>query len=123
MAPSINDLLREYVQCGKLDCHTTVEILSDSEVMVLNLRAAQLHSGIGREFLRAMKGLNLFVHIDHPVRDALPFWRQMWKEGLVADDPDAQPTWEDFLTGLESQMVTDKGTARSHIAVIDQDVP
>ncbi len=111
MSPTVSALLRDYVETGKLDRHSAVEVLNESEVLVVNLRAARLQAGIGREFLQALKRLNVRIHIEHPVRDALPFWRKMRTEGLVDDDPDAQPTWEDFATGLECQMTADKSFA------------
>lgn len=114
--PAFN-LLLDFIREGKVDPHSRIAVLSDTEISILNLRTVHRQVGIAREFLRLLKAHGLFIHVDHPVRDALPFWRKMWREGLIDDDPDELVCWESFLNGLECQMTADKSFA------VDKDAP
>lgn len=100
-------LLVDYIKEGKLDPQSHIEVLNDSEVSIVNIHSTIQRSGIGRAFLQTMKEMGVCIHVLHPMREAMPFWRKMWTEGLIADDPDSEPTWESFLTGLECQMTSD----------------
>jgi hypothetical protein len=104
MANMASSLLCTFMRAGKLTVESAIQELSDYEVLVLNLHAVHKRTGIGREFLNALRREHIRVHIQYPLRDALPFWRRMSAEGLIADNPDALPTWEDFLNGIESEM-------------------
>ncbi len=108
MPTAASSLLCSFMRCGKLTVESAIEELGDCEVLVVNLHAVRERIGIGREFLRALSREHIRVHIQYPLREALPFWRRMCAEGLIADDPDALPTWEDFLGSIESEMTWDK---------------
>ena len=100
-------LLMDYVNEGKLDPQTHIEVLNDSEISIVNIHSTKQRNGVGRAFLQALKLMGVSVHVLHPMNEAMPFWRKMWDEGLINDDPDQETTWESFLTGLECQMSAD----------------
>ena len=49
----------------------------------------------GRGLLQELKGAGATVTLDHPTEDALPFWRKMYAEGLISEDPDRFQTYEE----------------------------
>ncbi len=97
-------ILEQFVNLGLIDPRSRLEPRGESDVAIVYLRATRPYAGAGRQFLRALKLAGLHVHIVHPTREALPFWRRMNAEHLVDDDPDQLRTWNDFIGALECQM-------------------
>ncbi len=97
-------ILRRFIRTGRLDERCQLEVTGPSEVTIVVLRAADSRHGAGRAFLRALKQAGWRVHVRHPTREALPFWRRMRADRLLDEDPDALRTWEEFLDPIESQM-------------------
>ena len=104
MPASPLEILARFVTSGLLDPRSRIETLGESSISILYIRASRPHTGVGRSFLRELKQAGLEVHIVHPLREALPFWRRMNEEHLVDDDPDALLTWNDYVGVLECQM-------------------
>lgn len=104
-ATAVTEVITRFLSEGLIDRHSRVELASPTEAWIVFLRTTQPQRGIGRCFLRALKQLGLQIHVRHPVREAMPFWRNMHAEGLIADDPDAVRSWEDFIGAIETQMV------------------
>ena len=97
-------ILENFIRSGLIDPRSRIEVRGEANIAIIYLRATHPHAGAGRQFLRALKQAGLHIHIVHPTREALPFWRRMNAEHLVDDDPDQLPTWNDFLGALECQM-------------------
>jgi hypothetical protein len=63
--------------------------IDEGVVYIHNIETArQNDEDAGRQLLRQIRDAGFDAAPDHPRPAALPFWRKMHQEGLIADDPD-----------------------------------
>lgn len=104
MPETPTQILARFVAEHRLDPTSRIEVFGPQDVAIVYLRAQQCHHAHGGSFLRELVRQGWHVHVQFPLRAALPFWRRMRAAGLLEDDPNAIPTWEDYLESLEHQM-------------------
>lgn len=59
------------------------------QLTIRHIETAHKGRGHARMLLQELQGTGIEVSIVRPPRNTLPFWRKMYKEGLIVNDPDA----------------------------------
>jgi hypothetical protein len=59
------------------------------QVWIGRMESAQPGQGAARRLLEQLKAAGYSVIPEYPDEAALPFWRKMYAEGLIAEDPDS----------------------------------
>lgn len=115
MTSAATEILGRFIGDGKLDPGCRIEMTGTADVSIVYLRVLHPHTGVGREFLHALKTAGFRVHVRYPTAEALPFWRRMRAEALLDDNPDLVRSWDQFLGALESQMKKPESFSESHL--------
>ena len=75
--------------------------IDHNRVQILDLSPSERRPGAARALLRQLKEAGYEITPDHPGEKSLPFWRTMYQEGFIDDDPDTLTTREEAMTELE----------------------
>ncbi len=74
--------------------------IDGDRVQILDLTPSELRPGASRALLRQLKEAGYEITPDHPGEESLPFWRTMYQEGFIDDDPDTLTTREEAMAEL-----------------------
>lgn len=69
-------------------------------VQILDLAPSERRPAAARTLLRQLKEAGYEIIPDHPGETSLPFWRTMYQEGFIDDDPDTLTTREEAMAEL-----------------------
>jgi hypothetical protein len=90
-------IVRKYVGKKLIDGGINWDEDIDAEYISLqNILSLKPNQGNMRKFLKELKKAGYSdIELDHPRETALPFWKKMYKEGLITDNPFHLETWEE----------------------------
>jgi len=92
-----SDIFDKYLKKGLITDEIDYNDDDPGQVSIKFIVSTKPKQGNIRNLLKELKQAGYEIFLDHPRVDALPFWKKMYREKLINDNPDYLETWEGAL--------------------------